>query len=514
MLDIELLTRNNFLRKRCSEPTTVAHCPECGSEFIQGTDGKISCPACLTTNSIGAFYCTRCHHETGGTGERTCSSITAYERRPPLNRPAFASTEPLWQVLTRSDSTAQILEESKVRINIAAARFPPGTKIRGESDATDSFIEDVVTFQADLQRAPTPEEARLSGADYMPSFGSWTPSDVGRPTFYEELMNEVASIPSLEKLSSHLKEPPITSVENEFPQIPPGMNPSLYALVVNFSIIRKPMPDLMNIFLEEFHWRKGDLSKAWSATSRVFMEDMSLRTKVWLKNMFLRLRFNHTQLVQAEETVRVFQEQAHALQKRLEIVRVTEQAASAHEHIADAELLLHTIEMQKSKDKLKNIFQRLVSQAQQIKFAFLENWYAEQLQTFPLNEAHFDQIGRQLKRQLQDHGIHSAADVEANVIDQLPGFGPARVNILMQWKQECKDLVAHRPVPALPKTNTDATSTNQMQEGLLAAIDLKKKHLACKFYIQSMNVKLARLAVDIDTARRWFRTAPVGHHSL
>ncbi|MEI6053384.1 MAG: helix-hairpin-helix domain-containing protein, partial [Opitutaceae bacterium] len=490
MLDIELLTQNKFLRKRCSEPTNVAHCPECGSEFIHGKDGKISCPACLTTNPKGAFYCTRCHHETGGAGERHCSSIAAYEQCKSLNRPAFAPHEPLWQVLTSPDSVSQILEESKVRIYIAAARFPAGTKIRGESDVTDLLIEDVPTFQADLRHAPTPEEARLSGADYMPSFGNWMPFNVGRPAFYEELMNEVASIPSLEKLSSHLKEPPITSVENEFPQIPPGMNPYLYTLVVNFSIIRKPMPDLMNIFLGEFHWKKGDLSKAWSATSRVFMEDMSLRTKVWLKNMFLRLRFNHTQLVQAEETVRVFHEQVHALQKRLEIVRVTEQAASAHDHIADAELLLHTIEMQKSKDKLKNIFQRLVSQAQQMKFAFIENWYAEQLQTFPLNEAHFDQIGRQLKRQLQNHGIHSAADIEANVIDQLPGFGPARVNILMQWKQECKDIVAHRPVPALPNTNTDATLANQMQEGLLAAIDLKKKHLACKYYVQSMNVKI------------------------
>ena len=509
MFDIKLLTENNFLRKRCSEPTNVAHCPECGSEFIQGADGRISCPACLTTYPTGAFYCTRCHHETGGAGERICSSIAAYEKRSSLGRPAFASNEPLWQVLTRSDSTARILEESKIRINIAAARFPPGTKILGEGDAAYSVIENVATFQDDLRRAPTPEEARLSGADYMPSFGDWTPYDEGMPTFYLELMAEVASIPSLEKFSSHLKEPSITTVENQFPLIPSGMNPSLYTLVLHFSTIRKPMPDLIDIFLGKFH---PDLFRASAVTSRVFMEDMALRTKVWFKYILLRLKFNHTQWVQAEETVRVFQGQTRARKKRLEIVRVREQAASAHKDSANAALRRHALETLKSKDKFKNIFQRLVSQAQQMKFNFLENWYAEQLKTFPLNEAHIDQIGEGLKSILQDHGIHSAADVAEYMI--IPGFGAGRVHALMHWKQECKDLLAHRPAPALPSTNTDAALVDQMQQCLLAAIDLKKKHLACINYAQSMNAKIARLAVDIDIARRWFRTAPAVNSTI
>ena len=506
MLDIELLTQNNFLRKRCSEPTNVARCPECGSEFIQGTDGKISCPACLTTNPTGSFYCTRCHHETCGSGERQCSSIAAYEHCKSFTRPAFAPHEPLWQVRTRSDSTAQILEESNVRINIAAARFPAGTKIRGESDATDLRIEDVATFQDDLRRAPTPEEARLSGVDYMPSFGNWTPSDVGRPTFYEELMNEVASSPALEKLSSHLKEPSITAVEKQLPLIPPGMNPSLYYLVQNCAKIKLPMTNLIPIFLGEFHWNKGDFSRACAKTAEVFIKDVVQRTELWIKNIFLRNQFNRTQVEQAGETVRVFREQAQTLQNRLHAVELTEQAATAQELIAEAELFMHTIDVKKSKDKLKNIFQELVSEAQQYNFSWLENWYAEQLKMFQIAEAHFDQIGRELKRQLQEHGIQTAADVDAARIEQVSGFGPTRVNILLNWKQECKDIVAHRATPPIPPRRV-----NKMEIGLQAAIDLKKKHLACKQYVQTMNLKLSRLAMDIDTARRRFRTTPVGH---
>lgn len=470
MLDIELLTKNNFLRKRCIEPSNAARCPECGSEFIQGTDGKTSCPACLTHNPTGAFYCTRCHHETCSSGERPCSSIAAYEQCKSVIRPAFAPHEPLWQVLTHSDSTAQILEESNVRLNIAAARFSAGTKIRGESDATDSHIEDVATFQDDLRRAPTPEEARLSGADYIPSFGNWTPSDVGRPTFYEELMNEVAISPALEKLSSHLKEPPITTTEKQVLQIPPGMKPRLYKMVqIYYKFIQKvrgPEATLLQRFFGE-----------------------------------LLIFFNSRRLL---KLVLIFDQRLQTLQTCLSTVQACEQAAFAQEHIAEAELLLHSVDTQKCNDKFKNIFRELAVEAQQYKFAWLENWSAEQLKTFLLNDAYFDQIGLALKRNLQDHGIYSAADVDATKIDQVPGFGPTRVNVLMRWQQECKDIVAHRAAPPIPPRRAI-----QMQIGLQAAIDLKKKHLACVQLTKNINLQMVHLAMDVDTARRRFRIASV-----
>ena len=504
MLDIELLTQNNFLRKRCSEPTNVARCPECGSEFIQGTDGKISCPACLTPNPTGAFYCTRCHHETCGSGERQCSSIAAYEHCKSLTRPAFAPHEPLWQVLSHSDSTAQILEESNVRINIAATRFPAGTKIRGESDAADLRIEDVATFQDDLRRAPTPEEARLSGADYMPSFGNWTPSDVGRPTFYEELMNEVAISPALEKLSLHLKEPSITAVEKQLPLIPPGMNPRLYKLIQIYFKVRVPEATLLQRFFGEFHFQQGDFSRAFKLVGKILYTRCAKNALPMLEMFLMRLHFTRTQIVQARDVALIFQQRLQTLQTCLSTVQACEQAAYAQEHIAEGKLLLHAIDTQKSKDKLKNIFQELVSEAQQYKFAWLENWYAEQLKTFSLNDAHFNNIGGELKLNLQDHGIHNAADVDPIKIDAVPGFGPARVNVLMHWKQECKDLVAQRTAPPIPPRRAD-----QMQTGLQAAIDLKKKHLACVQLVKNMNLQIVRLAMNVDTARRRFRTASV-----
>ena len=506
MLDIELLVQNYFLRKRCSEPTNVARCPECGSEFIQSTDGKMSCPACLTTNPSGAFFCTRCHHETGEDGERQCSSIAAYEQCKSLTRPAFAPHEPLWQVLTSPDSVSQILEESKVRINIAAARFPAGTKIRGESDAADLRIEDVHTFQADLSRAPTPEEARLSGADYMPSFGNWTPADVGRPTFYEELMNEVAISPALEKLSLHLKEPSITAVEKQLPLIPPGMNPKLYKLIQIYFKVRVPEATLLQRFFGEFHFQQGDFSRAFKLVAKILYARCTKNIIPMLEMFLMRLHFTRTQIVQAQEVALIFQQRLQTLQTCLSTVQACEQAAYAQEHIAEAELLLHVIDTQKSKDKLKNIFQELVSEAQQYKFAWLENWYAEQLKTFSLNDAHFNNIGRELKLNLQDHGIHNAADVDPIKIDAVPGFGPARVNVLMHWKQECKDLVAQRTAPPIPPRRVD-----QMQIGLQGAIDLKKKHLACVQLVKNMNLQIVRLAMNVDTARRRFRIASVAN---
>ena len=92
------------------------------------------------------------------------------------------------------------------------------------------------------------------------------------------------------------------------------------------------------------------------------------------------------------------------------------------------------------------------------------------------------------------------------LMTKVPGFAPARVNVLMHWKQECKDLVAQRTAPPIPPRRVD-----QMQIGLQGAIDLKKKHLACVQLVKNMNLQIVRLAMNVDTARRRFRIASVAN---
>lgn len=90
------------------------------------------------------------------------------------------------------------------------------------------------------------------------------------------------------------------------------------------------------------------------------------------------------------------------------------------------------------------------------------------LQKFSLAYANIKNIGTSRKAELRSFGIFTAADITQRAILSVPGFGPARTDLLLRWRAECE-----RKFVFNPKLGVGVTERNTVQQ----AIFLKKKEL-------------------------------------
>jgi DNA-binding helix-hairpin-helix protein with protein kinase domain len=96
------------------------------------------------------------------------------------------------------------------------------------------------------------------------------------------------------------------------------------------------------------------------------------------------------------------------------------------------------------------------------------------LQRFRIEDAKIEGIGPSRKATLESFGIESAADINANAIRQVPGFGPSYTRKLTDWRSRVERNFAFNPKLGVPQSdiaNVDrdmAVMRKRLEQELLA----------------------------------------------
>ena len=95
------------------------------------------------------------------------------------------------------------------------------------------------------------------------------------------------------------------------------------------------------------------------------------------------------------------------------------------------------------------------------------------LDTFMLERADIDGIGPTRAAMLQSYGIETAADIEAQVIQKIPGFGPAYTERLLDWRRSVESRFHFDATRGIGRADIDAVDWGIEAERIELERDLR-----------------------------------------
>jgi DNA-binding helix-hairpin-helix protein with protein kinase domain len=138
---------------------------------------------------------------------------------------------------------------------------------------------------------------------------------------------------------------------------------------------------------------------------------------------------------------------------------------------------------------------------------FRIRWIEDQMDAFLIGPAVIQGIGTERKRVLASHGIETAADVNAQDLAQVPGFGPVLTATLIDWRNDCQRVVSQRSLPPMPPSFTDSLRREHTLQLTKSAERLRVEFSALQQDLAMSEAAAKSYSSAVSSARANFRRA-------